>query len=258
MDVLERPCKHKLLKRIREVTLNSYLFISGAIVFKPATILIVLVLFLSGYWFYSTITTPQGDGKIRVTNLPWQITVLNPQVLHVFDINVGKDTLGQADKILLSEYELAWFENEDQSINLEAYFLRVSLSGLRARVVLELDTEGLDIDYLKKNSGKPEILKSRSIKYPLDDLLHVMSERIIKSLTYIPKSSVDAEMLKRRFGQAKEVVKADDNTEFWLYPEKGLVIMLNHRGKEAFQYIPTSDFHRLKKSVMAIHEINKR
>ena len=225
--------------------------------FKPATLLIALVLFLSGYWFYSTITTPQGDGKTRVTNLPWQITVVNPQVLHVFDINVGKDTLGQADKILLSEYELAWFENEDQSINLEAYFLRVNLSGLRARVVLELDTEGLEIDYLKKHSGKPQVLKSRSIKYPLDDLAQVMSDRLIKSLTYVPKSSVDAEMLKSRFGQSEEVVKVDDNTEFWLYPEKGLVIMLNHRGKEAFQYVPIADFERLKKSVMATHEINK-
>lgn len=225
--------------------------------FKPVTLLIVTIIFISGYWFYSNMTTPEGGSQIRVTNLPWQITVVDPQTLHVFDLNIGKDTLGQADKILLSEYELAWFENEDQSISLEAYFLRVNLSGLRARIVLELDTEGLDMAYLKKNSGKPEILKSHAIKYPLDDLAHVMSDKVIKSLTYVPKNSVDAEMLKRRFGQANEVVNADENTEFWLYPEKGLVIMLNHRGKEAFQYIPVADFERLRKSVIETHKFNK-
>ncbi|MCU7834515.1 MAG: hypothetical protein KZQ83_04595 [gamma proteobacterium symbiont of Taylorina sp.] len=219
--------------------------------FKPATLFIVLIIFISGYWFYSNMTTPQGGSRVRVSNLPWQITVVDPQTLHVFDLNIGKDTLGQADKILLSEYELAWFENEDQSISLEAYFLRVNLSGLRARIVLELDSSDLDINYLKKHSGKPEILKSHAIKYPLDDLAHVMSDKVIKSLTYIPKSSVDAEMLKSRFGQAQKVINADENTEFWLYPDKGLVIMLNHRGKEAFQYIPLADFQRLKKSVMS-------
>jgi len=220
-------------------------------VFKPAVLIIVSTIFISIYWLYTNMNTPQGDSQVRVTNLPWQITITDPQTLHVFDLNIGKDTLGHAVRVLLSEYELAWFENEDQSISLEAYFLRVNLSGLRARIVLELDANDLDRDYLKKNSGKPEILKSHAIKYPLDDLAQTMSDKVIKSLTYIPKSSVDAAMLKSRFGQADKVINADENTEFWLYPDKGLVIMLNHQGKEAFQYIPTDDFDRLKTSVMA-------
>jgi len=139
-------------------------------VFKPATLLVVLVLFISAYWFYQNMVTPQGDGSVRVKNLPWQITVIDEHTLHVFDLDVGKATLGDAVKVLKSEYNLAWFENQDDSISLEAYFIRVSMSGLRAKVLLELDSDGLDIDYLKKNSGKPEIQTSRTIKYPLDDL----------------------------------------------------------------------------------------
>jgi len=135
-------------------------------VFKPSVLIIVIVLFISVYWFYSNITTPQGNSNVRVTNLPWQISVIDPQTLHVFDLNIGKDTLGQADKVLLSEYELAWFENEDQNISLEAYFLRVSLSGLRARIVLELDAKGLDIDYLKKKFWSAENSKIPLYKVP--------------------------------------------------------------------------------------------
>jgi len=224
-------------------------------VFRPVTIIIVSIICLFGYWFYNEITTAQSDKNIRVTNLPWQITVSNPEILHVFDIDVGKATLNQAVKVLKSEYQLAWFENinnnsKNKSISLEAYFLRVSLSGLRAKVILELDSKGLDINYLKKNSGKPEILASRAIKYPLDDLAHVLGNRRIKSLTYVPKSSVEAEMLKGRFGQADEVIAINDNTEFWLYPLKGLVLTVNKKGKEAFQYIPVADFQRLKKTVL--------
>jgi hypothetical protein len=125
----------------------------------------------------------------------------------------------------------------------------VSLSGLRAKILLELDSEQLDIDYLKKNSGKPEIQSSRTIKYPLDDLAHKMSNRVIRSLTYIPKTNVDAQLLKSKFGQAEEIVPLDDNTEFWLYPKRGLVISLSKKGKEILQYIPIADFNRLRKSV---------
>jgi len=225
--------------------------------FKPTTLFIVLIVFLSGYWFYSNLTTPQGS-KIKVSNLPWQITVLDADTLRVFDMDIGQATLGQAVDTLKSEYQLAWFDNPDNSISLEAYFLRVSLSGLRAKVVLELDTEGLEIDYLKSNSGKPEILASRAIKYPLDDLAQVLNARLIRSLTYVPATNLDAELLKQRFGQAEGIMQLDDNTEFWLYPQKGLIITFSQKGKEVFQYVPVSDFERLRKTVLVTIEQSRK
>ena len=219
--------------------------------FKPITLTIVLILFVSAYWFYNNLVTPQPGSSVRVTNLPWQITVVDEQTLHVFDLDVGQSTLGQAVKVLKSEYNLAWFENQDDSISLEAYFIRVSISGLRAKVLLELDSDGLDKDYLKKNSGKAEIQSSRTIKYPLDDLAQELEGRVIRSLTYIPKSNVEPELIKSRFGQPEERLAVDENTEFWLYPQKGLVISISQRGKEVFQYIPVGNFARLKQSIQA-------
>ncbi len=222
--------------------------------FKPTTLITVFILFslfASGYWFYTNMVTPQHGSSVRVTNLPWQITAIDDQTLHVFDLNVGQDTLGQAVKILKSEYEMAWFENQDNSISLEAYFIRVSISGLRAKVLLELDSAGLDKDYLIKNSGKPEIQDSRTIKYPVDDLAQEFSNRVIHSLTYIPKASVDPETIESYFGKPEERLVLNGNTEFWMYPKKGLVISISQRGKEVFQYIPVGHFSRLKQSVLA-------
>ena len=173
-------------------------------------------------------------------------------------MDIGQATLGQAVDTLKSEYQLAWFDNPDNSISLEAYFLRVSLSGLRAKVVLELDTQGLEIDYLKSNSGKPEILTSRAIKYPLDDLAQVLNDRLIRSLTYVPATNLDAELLQQRFGQTEEIMQLDDNTEFWLYPQKGLIITFNKKGKEVFQYVPVSDFERLRKTVLVTIEQSRK
>ncbi len=222
--------------------------------FKSVSLIIVVALVVFGWWFYSNITTPQADSGVRVNNLPWQITVVDPHTLHVLDLDIGRSTLDDAVNSLLSEYNLAWFDNPDNSISLEAYFIRVSKSGLRAKVVLQLDASGLDTDYLKKNSGKPEIQTSRSIKYPLDDLAHTLKDRKILQLTYIPKINLDQDMITSRFGKPAENIVVDENTEFWLYPDKGLVINWNRKAKEAFHYIPPADFDRVQKSIILAAE----
>ena len=221
---------------------------------KSISLIIVVVLAGFGWWFYTNITTPQADSGVQVTNLPWQITVLDPQTLHVLDLDIGRSTLDDAVNTLLSEYNLAWFDNPDDSISLEAYFIRVSKSGLRARVVLQLDSHGLDKDYLISHSGKPEVQTSRSIKYPLDDLANTLKNRVIRSLTYIPKINLDQDMITSRFGQPDKTVAIDENTEFWLYPEKGLVINWNRKAKEAFHYSPVENFDSVQKSIILAAE----
>ena len=229
--------------------------------FKQKKLLIFLLLGLLAYWLFSSfstrLTTPEPGGK-RVTNLPWQITHINENLLQVFDLNIGQATLADADKTLLSEYELAWFHNPDQSISLEAYFIRVNLSGLRAKIILELDPSGLDIDYLLKNSGKPEKLPSYSVKYPLDDLKQALSDRKILSLTYIPKSSVDKELLLKFFGKPDEVITLNETIEHWLYPDKGLDVMYNSKGKEMFQYTTLADFPRMQQKLLTPPETSAK
>lgn len=221
--------------------------------FKLKKLFIFLILLVLAYWLFSSfntrLNTPEPGGK-RVTNLPWQIIHINDNLLRVFGLDIGQATLADADRTLLSEYELAWFQNKDQSISLEAYFIRVNLSGLRAKIILELDPAGLDIDYLFKNSGKPEKLPSYAIKYPIDDLQQALSDRKILSLTYIPKSSVDKELLLRFFGQPDKVIRLDENIEHWLYPHKGLDVMFNRKGKEMFQYTTLADFERMKQKLL--------
>jgi len=227
---------------------------------KPTTLLITVVIFAFSFWLYSNLTTPDSklSNKKRVTNLPWQITVLDPNTLKVIDLNVGKDTLGDADKVLKSEYTLAWFEKEDNSISVEAYFIKVSVSGIRAKVVLELDSSGLEVDYLMKNSGQPQIHESHSIQYPIEDLKQVLNNRTIKSLTFIPLINVPEDILKSYFGDADEIKQADQETQFWLYPAKGLLIIYSTKAKEVFQYAPVADFHRIQSTVMkTIERVNK-
>ncbi len=219
--------------------------------FKPITLIVVAIIFASVYWLYGNMMTPQHDSSVRVMNLPWQITVTDEQSLHVFDLDIGRSTLDDGVKVLKSEYHLAWFESQDGTLSLEGYFFRVSMSGLRAKVILELDSTGLEKDYLLQHSGKPEVQTSRTIKYPLDDLAQTLKDRVIRSLTYVPLTNLEPELLKSRFGEPEERFVVNDNSEYWLYPQKGLVITVSKKGKEVLHYIPVGEFERLKQSVVA-------
>ena len=217
---------------------------------------ILALLILLGIWFYQKMATPQLDSQIQVKNLPWQIKVISPDVLHVLDLDIGQSTFGDAMSVYGDEYKLAWFEHTDKQgntdeVSLEAYFSRVSLSGLRAKVILELEynQQEVSLEYLKNNSGEPEILASHAIKYPLDDLTNKMRNQKVKSLTYVPIISIPVDIIENRFGKANKKIVINDLVEFWMYPQKGLVIMFDKKGKEAFQYVPIADYERLEEKI---------
>ena len=184
----------------------------------------------------------------RASDLPWQITY-TADSLQVFGITIGQTTLDEATRALKSELELAWFHNPDNSYNLEAFYRRVTLSGLQAKVVLELDKGNYSKEYFGENSGKPELLQSKSIKYPLADLVETLSQQKVLSIAYIPKISLDEALIKSRFGEPREVINVTENRQHWLYPEKGLDIAVNKDGKEVLQYIDPNNFSRLLKKI---------
>jgi len=200
----------------------------------------ILVLFLQ--------SPQQIREPLRVTNLPWQITY-DRSSSQVFGISLEKSTLAEAARALETEFQLAWFDNHDDSYSLEAFFERVTLAGLQAKVVLELDKGTYSKDYFMQNSGKAEILQSKAVKYPLADLVEELSQQTVLSIAYIPKVSLDEELIKSRFGVADKVIKITSKREHWLYPEKGLDIAVNHDAKEVLQYVSPKNYSRLVKKI---------
>ena len=88
---------------------------------------ILLIIIFAGVWFYQKMNTPQLNTQIKVHNLPWQITVVDRDTLHVLDLDVGRSTLEDAVALFGDEYKLAWFEQNNEqgelkNIALEAYF----------------------------------------------------------------------------------------------------------------------------------------
>ena len=67
----------------------------------------------------------------------------------------------------------------------------------------------------------------------------------VKTLTFIPSSHLDADVIKKRFGAPAQIITIEQSQHF-LYPGKGLDIVLNEKGKETLQYIAPKNFELLR------------
>ena len=66
-------------------------------------------------------------------------------------------------------------------------------------------------------------------------------------LTYLPKTDLEPKVVGKRFGEpAEKIAEPGGRVEHWLYPDKGLDIVMDKQAKEVLQYVAPKDFARLR------------
>ncbi|MEW5837434.1 MAG: hypothetical protein AB1717_01185 [Pseudomonadota bacterium] len=187
----------------------------------------------------------------HIDNLPWQIEILPDGHSKVFGIELGKSTTLQAKRALDQKADFNLFKSADGNISLEAYYGTLTLGVLEAKLIAEVDATQEQLKKLGEHAENPRAQPSGSWKFDLRDEDYLtIQDWPVRSLTYIPMAvQFDAELLEKRFGKAAERKPIDEGREYWLYPDKGLVIVLDAKGKEILQYVAPSDFARLKDKI---------
>ncbi|MCI0507576.1 MAG: hypothetical protein L0Z73_15900, partial [Gammaproteobacteria bacterium] len=101
--------------------------ISGVVAFAVIVLVIGLMI-------------PRGEQPLAQT-FPWQIEHTQNGSTQVFGLILGESTLQQAEQVFQAETELSLFEPADENSQriIEAYFDKVNLGGLSARVVIVMD-----------------------------------------------------------------------------------------------------------------------
>lgn len=67
----------------------------------------------------------------------------------------------------------------------------------------------------------------------------------ISAMTYMPFANLEEDIIVGRFGEPAEKIRSHEQAQHWLYPEKGLDLIINDVGKEILQYVPPGEFDRL-------------
>lgn len=190
---------------------------------------------------------PGGRPADPQPKLPWEIKLAPDGSSEVLSLGLGRSPLSAARAVFRDHGEVSLFRASQGDVVIEAFFEGVNLSGLRADVVLSLDVPAATArDFYERGLriSRAESGASRVTLAPED--LEQAAAAPIHQITYLPAARLDPELIERRFGAPRErVAEGDSGVIHWLYPERGLDIALDAKGKAVLQYVAPADFNRL-------------
>ena len=192
---------------------------------------LLLALLLLAWWF------PNPKQATQFEHLPWQIDVVSPQSTAVLGLVLGQTRLQDLTQHLPVP-DIRLFVNPDGQRKVEAFYPNSRIPPFEANIVLvpEMDAAQLDALWAERTSERP--MPSGARRYGLsDDALRSMGPAVVVEMSYVPRARWDADLIQARFGEPAGRLRLGDEQDWWLYPDKGLALMLPiGRGRVLMHY----------------------
>ncbi len=208
----------------------------------PLAILAATALLLALFWWLGP--TPDPALQQARTDLPWQVTALPDGSSRVFDLQLGSATLADATARFGPAEDMAVFAGSDGRRVLEVYFGAIQFGPLSAKVVAALAVPESELEALIAGATAREGSPTGDWKYKLAAAERAAQQgRRLYSLTYIPSyGGLDADFFRARLGEPAAWKRAEAQVVQWYYPERGLSVLINAKGKEVIEYTAPRDF----------------
>lgn len=212
-----------------------------------AGVLVLLVAMLLAQMLFP----PQREPAAPITQgMPWQIESPGPGQSRVFGLTLGggaASTLADARRLSAEAPRLALLAPPDAPLALEAYFETVSIGPLTGKLVLSIAAAPAELEAMREKAAKTEHLATGIRQFTLNEADRQRAERLpLAAIAFIPSAGLDEAIILQRFGTPAERIRQGDTLEHFLYPDKGLDLVLDSKGKEVLQYVAPADFARLR------------
>ena len=181
--------------------------------------------------------------------LPWKITALPDGSTMVLGLSPGHSVMGAAKaRFSPPPPQAAMFEDPDGAITIEAYFSEVSLSQLTGKLILTLQAPAaLVADFQERSERKP--VGTGTFRYAIPQGHEGRLDKLpIRAITFAPTASLDRELVSTRFGAPAEEEALEGGAALW-YPDVGLGVVINERGRDMIQYVHPDDFSWMQAEV---------
>jgi len=184
--------------------------------------------------------------------LPWDLAVDSQGRNQVFGLTLGQSTLAEVQALFHEEGEISLFRSEQGHYAAESYFQHIYLSRLRADFVVTLDAPQETLARMYEHGLRVSKLPSGSNRIKLDPIdVGTLTQTPIRHITYLPMSKLPEDLLEQRFGiPAERITEAESGIVHWIYPDKGLDLARDPKGKVVIQYVNPEDMPGL---VQALH-----
>lgn len=212
-----------------------------------AILLLIVVVVLA-----APLVLPPGEHKATPgVGMPWEVTVTEEGASKVFGLKIGASTLGEARQVLGADAKVAIVAAPGELGQLEAYFEQISLGMLTGRMVATAAVPQAMLTAWRERAAKGEYMESTTRKFTLAEAdLPAALQAPVAALSFIPSAQLDEATVISRFGQPAERVRTGETLEHFLYPEKGLALTLDAKGKEVLQYVAPREFARLREPLL--------
>ncbi len=198
--------------------------------------------------------SPDSRPEQELTGLPWQVDVTPEGNSRVFGLTLGTSTLTDA-RVRFGEGEIALVAAPGETGSLELFFDTLTAGAVTGKLIVTAEMDEETIKAMRERSLKTEYMQSSTKKSMLadQDLPTAWAARI-RGLVFVPSVNLDDEMITQRFGRPSERIKAGTTFEHLLYPDRGLDIRLDTKGKEVLQYVAPRDFMRIREPLLKANE----
>ncbi|WP_018860647.1 MULTISPECIES: hypothetical protein [unclassified Thioalkalivibrio] len=185
-------------------------------------------------WVYSN---PGGQRTQQFTDLPWQVQVIDEQRTRVLGFTLGESTMAdQMGRLPVPDIRL--FVDPDGSRSVEAYYVNARIPPFETNLVLRPDLDEAELDRIESQTTSDRPMPSGAWRYGLsDEALSSLGNVPIVEMSYIPRARWTPDVLEERFGEPAERMQVDSDHSYWLYPDRGLAIMVPRRGRVLMHYV---------------------
>lgn len=181
-----------------------------------------------------------------VQGLPWQIETRADGTATVFGLTLDRSTLGEARTRFGQELEIAIIAAPGEPGALEGYVAHFTAGVLTGKLVLSANLSDETLQQMRQRAARVNPTATGALKLRLaeEDLARALQARI-SGITFIPSVDIDQATAVKRFGEPAERVSDRNDATHFLYPDKGLDLMLNPEQKDVLQYVAPAHFDRL-------------
>ena len=136
-----------------------------------------------------------NSNKVVLETYPWQVTILPGGRSRVFGIVLGESSLKEVDTRLKSTPKMGLFE-ENEKLELEAYYKNVSLGGMIGSFILTTNASEKELKAIKDASRRKKGDESNGVRYELDKPTSEKSKSlIVNNVIYIPTVQLDEKII---------------------------------------------------------------
>jgi hypothetical protein len=214
-------------------------------------LLLLLLGLLPPLW--SALTAPPGGVEARGAGAPWDARVVDGGGVSVFGLRLPGSTLGDAAARWGDDLQIAVMQSRDGATGLEASVENARLGGVTGRLLLTAQVSEAELARWRASPARQEMVSADTSRLTLrpEDRAEALRAPVI-AVGLIPSAQLDAEVLRHRFGEPREKVRAGETLEHWLYPDRGLSVALDAKGRELLQFVAPAAFDaRLRAPLLA-------